>query len=278
MRIHQVSEEIKQEIVYRYVELGYGQIKAGQPFGIGAYLVKRILQEANIPIRTFSEAATLSNANRAIPVNHSYFDEQSQNMAYLLGIYASDGTVRRKNNEIKLTLQIADLSFLEMIKKELQYEGTIKTFTTKSGFDNASLTFTSKKIKEEFARYNITPNKTNTFQFPALLERKYWRDFFRGYFDGDGTVCKTGSALRLSLCSNTKNILEVFIKFFEEEYQIPPVSIYERNQEGRILYYFQYSTNATRQFYNILYYENCLCLPRKYEKYTKLVNRFSTRL
>lgn len=268
MRIQDISFETKKKIIYRYVELGYGQIKSGQPFGIGVRHVKQILQEAKIPIRNYSQAATISNKNRAKKINHNYFDKESENMAYILGLLASDGTVRKKTNEIKLTLQSLDLEILEKIKKELEYEGTIKTYTTKAGHSNSSLAFTSEKIKKSLSKYNIVPNKTISFTFPAQLQRKYWRDFFRGYFDGDGTICIAGQGLRTLLCSKTKNILEVFISFFEEEYNIPKVNIYER-EDG--LYYFQYSTKATKRFFEAFYYDNCLCLKRKYEKFKNLV-------
>ena len=36
-------------------------------------------------------------------------------------------------------------------------------------------------------------------------------------------------------------------------------------------YYFQYSSVPTRQIFDILYYNGCLCLPRKYEKYKSII-------
>lgn len=275
MRTQEISNEIKKQVIYRYQVLGYGQIKSGQPFGISDYIVKKILQEAKIPIRNFSQATTVSNKNRAISINHSYFDSENANMAYILGLLASDGTVRKDKNEIKLTLQAEDETFLNCIKTELGYEGTVKTYTTQQGYSHSTLTFTSERIKKKLAEYNIVPSKTYSFTFPAQLQRKYWLDFFRGYFDGDGTICQAGPALRFSLCSHTKNVLEVFLTFFEEEYGVKKVNIYTR-EDG--LYYFQYSTTATKQIYSFLYPKNCLCLPRKYHKYTDLMNKFSTRL
>lgn len=277
MRTVNVPQDIKDKIIYNYNVLGYGQIKSGASFGCGPHIVKSILREVNIPIRDFSHAATISNKNRAIGINHNYFDYESPNMAYILGLLASDGSVGKETNIIKLTLQAVDESFLQIIKEELEYEGEIKTYITKQGFSNSTLQFTSEKIKRTLATYNIVPSKTYTFQFPAKLQRKYWRDFFRGYFDGDGTICTAGDALRLSMISYLPNVLEVFINFFFEDYNIPKVNIQIREKEN-INYYFQYSTNAVRQFYKALYYDNCLCLPRKYDKFTELVNKFSTRL
>ena len=41
--------------------------------------------------------------------------------------------------------------------------------------------------------------------------------------------------------------------------------------ENEQAYYIQYSTTATRKIFQILYTPNCLKLPRKYEKFKKLV-------
>lgn len=276
VRTKDIPQNIKNEVINRYSVLGYGQIKTGQPWGYSVNLVKDILHEANIPIRNFSQAASQSNKNRAIQINHNYFEIETPNMAYLLGFIASDGTVRKDINEVKITLSAEDADFLQTIANELEYKGRIKTYTTQEGFSNSTLAFTSAQIKQSLAKYNIIPNKTYSFTFPTNLQRKYWRDFFRGYFDGDGTICQAGDALRLSICSYMVNILEIFIIFFAEEYNIPKVNIREKDNNHN--YYFQYSTNAVREFYKVLYYDNCLCLPRKYEKFTELVNKFSTRL
>lgn len=136
----------------------------------------------------------------------------------------------------------------------------------------SSWVLTSKQIKDRLSYYNIIPQKTFTFTFPKQLKKEYWRDFIRGYFDGDGSISSAGqSAIRFSLGSATKDVLEVIIEFFEEN-GIPKPTIYIR-QGKKPFYYFQYSTVPTRKIYDILYYDNCLCLPRKQEKYKELIVR-----
>ena len=65
-------------------------------------------------------------------------------------------------------------------------------------------------------------------------------------------------------------VLEKIIDFFYEEYSIEKVSILVQMKEHP-LYYFQYSTTATKKIFSILYKENCLKLPRKYFKFKELV-------
>ena len=67
------------------------------------------------------------------------------------------------------------------------------------------------------------------------------------------------------------NITAQWRTFFEEQ-GIPKISILETKRVNT-LYYFQYSSVSTRKIYDILYYKNCLCLPRKKDKYEQLLTQ-----
>ena len=178
----------------------------------------------------------------------------------------------KENNRIKIGLSSVDREFLVKIKEELNYEGDILDYMTSNGFLISELTFTFQQIKKDLAKYNIIPNKTFTFKFPKNLNKKYWVDFIRGYFDGDGSVSTAGNnAIRWQICSATKDVLETIINFFHEEYHIKKVSILEQPRKNSTLYYFQYSTNATKEIFSILYKKDGLKLSRKYLKFKELV-------
>ena len=269
----QLSQEVIDKIIYDYTINKYGLIKTGKNNGVGERIVRRVLLENKIHIRSRSEAAIVSNIQRRqFNVDDNYFSTENSNMAYLLGFLASDGTVDKKNNRIKIGLSSIDKEFLVKIKEELKYEGDILNYITSNGFSVSELTFTSQQIKKDLARYNIVPNKTFTFKFPKNLSKKYWIDFIRGYFDGDGSVSTAGNnAIRWQICSATKNVLETIVDFFYEEYHIKKVSILEQPRKNNTLYYFQYSTNATKEIFSILYKKNSLKLPRKYLKFKELI-------
>ncbi len=268
----QLSQKVIDKIIYDYTVNRYGLIKTGKQNGIGERIVRRILLENKIHIRSQSEAAIIANIQRRqFNLNDNYFSSENEKMAYLLGFLASDGTIDKKNNRIKIGLSSVDKDFLIMIKKELGYEGDILDYQTSNGFNVSELTFTSQQIKKDLAKYNIVPNKTFTYTFPESLNKKYWIDFIRGYFDGDGSVSTAGPhAIRWQICAANKQVLEKIIDFFYEEYGIEKVSILVQMREHP-LYYFQYSTTATKKIFSILYKENCLKLPRKYFKFKELV-------
>lgn len=270
MKKQEISKEIREKIIFNYVENKYGIIKSGKEFGLGERIVRRILQEGDIKLRTKEEALILQNKARRIMVNDNYFDTEDHNMAYILGILASDGTVRKKVNEVKLTLNENDAELLEKIKAEIDYVGNIRHYEDVKGFKNATLAFTSKKIKNKLAEYNIVPEKTLTFSFPQKLKKEYWIDFIRGYFDGDGSVGMAGEGLRWQICSATKDVLQTIVDFFEEEYEIPKVNI-QVQQRVKPLYSIQYSTNSTKKIFQILYTPESLYLERKFKKFSDIV-------
>lgn len=272
MKRTQLPKETVEGILDNYVNKGFGLIKSGKEFGVGTRVVKRVLLENNIHIRSFNEAASISGVNRRIhDVNDNYFSEENHNMAYLLGFLASDGTIRKNDNSVKIGLSSVDRDFLLTIKKEIGYQGELTDYITSNGFSVSELRFTSKQIKADLAKYNIVPNKTFIYTFPKNLKREYWIDFIRGYFDGDGSVSTASSeAIRWQVCSANPDVLNTIVDFFFEEYEIPKVNLQWQEKVHR-LYYIQYSTTATRKIFQILYTPNCLKLPRKYEKFKKLV-------
>lgn len=272
MKRTQLPKETVEGILDNYVNKGFGLIKSGKEFGVGTRVVRRVLLENNIHIRSFNEAASISGVNRRIhDVNDNYFSEENHNMAYLLGFLASDGTIRKNDNSVKIGLSSVDRDFLLTIKKEIGYQGELTDYITSNGFSISELRFTSKQIKADLAKYNIVPNKTFIYTFPKNLKREYWIDFIRGYFDGDGSVSTASSeAIRWQVCSANPDVLNTIVDFFFEEYEISKVNLQWQEKVHR-LYYIQYSTTATRKIFQILYTPNCLKLPRKYEKFKKLV-------
>ena len=236
------------------------------------YTIKQILIKNNIPIRNASQNTSLYNKKNAKKKNIKYFDTQSHNMAWLLGFIAADGCVYQNKNEIKIGLSSVDREILEKIKEELQIENKICDYETNNGFLVSELRWTCAEHKQKLFEYGIIPNKTFCLGLPLKLKKEYYIDYIRGYFDGDGSInlIQNGNALRWQICSATSEILNWIVNFFHEEYGISKVNIQEWKRKHS-LYSIQYSTNATKQIYKILYNGN-LCLERKYKHYTELIN------
>lgn len=265
--------EQEQKIIKLYTEEHRGQLYCAKAVGsTNVKKVKEVLKKYNIPIRNFAQAAAESNKNRALKKNENYFSIQSHNMAWLLGFLASDGSVSSSDNTIKIGLSAKDKDILEKIKAEVEIENKIVEYTTQDGFDCVDLHWTCAKHKQVLNEYGITPRKTFTLKPPTQLSPEYYIDYIRGYFDGDGSVnLIQGQSLRWQICSATKEILEWIVEVLYQQYNIPKVNILCDNKRKSLYYYFQYSTNATKQIHNILYTPNSLYLARKKNHFDEII-------
>lgn len=195
-----------------------------------------------------------------IYVNNNYFSTQNEQMAYWLGFLAADGNVSSRGNRIQCQLSFKDKEHLEKIHREI---GGCEVYEYFSGeYKSCGWYCYSAKIKKDLAEYGIIPQKTGTLSIPLKLEKQYWRDFIRGYFDGDGSVYKDGNGFRISITSANKEILEDINSFFEEN-SIKPSTLYKDHSNVCI----RFRSQAVIDIYNLLYYPDCLCLNRKKEKY-----------
>lgn len=260
------------ELIYNIYTNG-GTIKdCMQAVHCGQDALRTVLQELNIYKSHKDIMQKLPQNQRKYYVNDEFFTIQSSNLAYLLGFIASDGYVSKDRNEIGIGLSAVDKEHLIQFQKVIGGRN-IDEYTTNDGFDVVKWVFVSETAKTELAKYNIIPQKTFKLLPPKQLEKKYWIDYIRGYFDGDGSVNYLNQgALRWQICSATKEILQWIIDFFYEEYNIPKVNILMQMKTNP-LYYFQYSTNATKQIYNILYTEDSWYLKRKKDKFEEILKK-----
>lgn len=268
------SEQAK-TVIHFYVEEGRGKNFCAKKAGCTVRAVSKILEDNNIKIRDRKEANALSG-DRIVTLNKGYFSVQSHNMAWMLGFLAVDGTIRKGENEIKIGLSIKDKEILEKIKNEIGTDRKVKEYTTSNGFDCCQLTWTCQQHKKDLAKYNIVPAKTFILTPPYKLEEKYYLDYIRGYFDGDGSVSQIGKDKRYyrwRLCSATKKILEFTIDVFEK-YGIPPVKIHSSSNGKNILYEIEYATASSKKIYNLLYQNpNTLFLARKKNRFEELIKQ-----
>ena len=208
-----------------------------------------------------------------IYVNNNYFSEQNNRMAYIMGFFAADGNVSKNGNRIQSQLSLKDKGHLEMIQSEI---GGCEVYEYESnGYKSCGWHCCSSQIKKDLAVYGIIPHKTGTLSIPKVLDKQYWKDFIRGYFDGDGSICKDGTGFRVTITSANKEILEDINSYFEEN-GIKPSNLYKDHNNICI----RFRSQASIDIYNLLYYNDCLCLKRKKEKYIELMKEKynSTRL
>ena len=276
-------QDIVNNIIDNYINKQMGLKRSGEPYGIGEARVRAILEENNIPIRNLHDSICLSNKtdprNTIYTKDESFFSKESHNMAWVLGFLASDGNVSKDRNKIRIELSYIDEEILQRIKTTIKIENPIQFREDKKGRKLVLLGWSSKQHKEDLARYSIVPNKTFILDPPYALSHKYYLDYIRGYFDGDGTIninmCHQGrsKAIRFGICGASKPVLDWIVDVFEE-YGVPRVNPHLDSSHEKPFYSIIYSTRASRKIYKLLYgnlKEDSLYLQRKKDKYERIL-------
>lgn len=263
-----LTEEQEQQIIYNYTVLKYGQKKSGAFIPVSDKIVKKVLIKYNIPIKSIQE----TNVNKYF-INHNYFKNQTEDVGYWIGILGSDGSVNRNKNEIYIELQRQDRELLEKLNKSIENQRPVMDYVTGRGYENSKIYFYSAEIKKDLKDFKIIPNKTydKNYGFPFKLDKKYYKDYLRGLFDGDGSI-KKGNSLTWQVDSCSLEIILELQKFLKEEgidtqYTICP----KKNVDIYRLYC--YGKEKISKIYDLLYNTNStLFLKRKKDKFQEFLN------
>ena len=253
------------QLISNYYSAQHSLKQTSNHFKISIYMVKKALRETGTPIRSRKEQNIITNMNRTMKVNEDYFDLLNAENVYYLGFLAADGCVHPNRNEIKIGLSSIDEDWMITFKQDLGIERDIKKYLTTKGFEVVEICFSSAKIKEALAKYDIVPNKTfkeiSIKNIPDNLKIHY----IRGFFDGDGSFSwnKNTRQGMVKIVSHKENILK-------EIQSIMGGTIY--HFKDRNLYSLEYSTLPSIDFLNKIYQNDSRCLVRKKLKYYEFLN------
>lgn len=217
----------------------------------------------------------------------NFFYEQNPNLAYFLGWVSSDGWIQEKSNNIGIEIQQSDKKVLEDISKAMKYTRPLRLFDRERRgqgkfcrfvIENAEI----KKLLVE--KYEITPQKTTKnfcFNFQNL-DKKFWKDYIRGYFDGDGSI-KKGNSLSFQIDSASLKMILALQQAIRELDDSISLSVGERephteeeNQNLEIKHLlpiyrlYCYGENA-KKIFDLIYQDAEIYLERKHDKYLQYV-------
>jgi len=220
-------------------------------------------------------------------INKDFFKKWTLEMAYVLGFFAADGyiTVNKRGGQF-WCIQITDKKLLESIKEVIEAEHKINIRLPNKNKLNESIIYRlqigSIEMCDDLRKLGFSQRKTKSLVIPNI-PKKYFSDFVRGYFDGDGSIWmgkihkerKTKhNVLKLTFTSCSYE----FIKELQNK-------LFFFGLEGGCIYRpknknfsrLQFSTLNALKLYNFMYnssiQENNLFLNRKkvvFEKYMRL--------
>lgn len=221
-------------------------------------------------------------------VNKDFFKKWSREMAYVLGFFAADGyiTVNKRGGQF-WSIQIVDKDLLQKIKETVDSDHKISTMLrrdkiiSKKIYKIFRLQIGSKEMCNDLRKLGMRENKTKSLSVPDVPQ-KYFFDFVRGYFDGDGNVWK--GLLHKERKTQTLTIFVMFtscslnfltvLRLKIREFGIKGGSIYKaKGNYYRLLFSCLDSMKLFKFMYNKL--DNELFLERKrivFKKYVILKN------
>ena len=194
------------------------------------------------------------------------------NLAYIVGLLATDGNLSNDGRHINLTSK--DKEQIETFARILNLDN--KVSLKKSGYSPSQtsyfLQFGNVKFYKFLIEIELTPNKTKTIG-KLKIPKRYFPDFLRGHFDGDGCTYsyfdkrwKNSFMLYTSFTSASEEHLKWIEKEIFDFYGLKG-SI---GLHGSTFFNLRYAKKASIKLLKIIYYnDRVTCLKRKWLKIKK---------
>ena len=205
--------------------------------------------------------------------NENYFENiDSEDKAYWLGFIWADGYIT-ESQDFGIEIAIKDIQHLEKLQRDLESNTIIRKRQKESyGKINESciLEFRNKKIVQDLEEIGMIPNKTYNLPIPNIPE-KFYTDFIRGFFDGDGTyVLNTQNHNKeISCVCYCKNFLE----WIQQNFESNNINSFLSKKNNKHLYILRiYDSSSILKYYYTYWDGANHFLDRKKEKMEQIYN------
>lgn len=269
-RPKRVFSEEEDKIIIEELAKGTGYNQVGRIIHCDKSLIARRAQELQCFVHSYR------HKNRDMIEN--YFEViDSEEKAYFLGLLYTDGNVRRvreSSKQVRLQLQLQDEPIIQKFKEALNADCQI-LYDKRPGKECAGIEITNQKLFDDLGKYGIVPNKTYESKSLPNVSQDLIIPFLRGLFDGDGVFAfannyEDASVGYIAYYENEVKQFQEYIDYFigKEEHNAirhkddNTGSNYNCSWRGR---------NQVLRILTLLYRNATIYLPRKYEKYQRLL-------
>lgn len=203
--------------------------------------------------------------------NEDYFKFiDNEEKAYWLGFIAADGWVSHASygSEFGIQLQIQDKNHLKKLNKSINGNLKVKELEEVCNlngkiYKSCVLRIYNKKFVSNLEKWGINSKKTYYMKIPNIDDNLI-RHYIRGFFDGDGCVCK--SEMSADFTSANLSLLEELRSILNQN-DIKSYICQERENTYRLR--IGGLINCDR-FYRYMYENANIYLDRKYNKMKKV--------
>ena len=239
--------------------VGASAKEAAAQFGYSRQTGENVLKRRGIPIRPFTES------HRHYSLDERFFDRiDTPDKAYWLGFLTADGIIG--DRFVRIHLQLGDAEHLSKFAVSLRSEQPVSfrenTSSNGTSARQAMIIINSIKLAQSLHRLGVTSRKTFIVRPCEEVPETLLADYWRGVFDGDGSISRSGvlhMKWQLSLVGNqamVEGFREFIARFVHSNASVRPTSSIFR------VAYFGY--DKPRAVARILYENATIYLDRKY--------------
>lgn len=258
------TQQIDQAIQH-YAE-GMSQAAIGELLGVSGNAIKGLLQRRGIQARTISEA------KRRLPCNHHYFDEPlDETHAYWIGFLLADGFISEgqpgRSPRVSVRLCADDRGHLEKLAKALGSGHAILTVEEANGAQSVQLSIASPELAGSLQSYNVLPRKSADHLFSDRIPSDLLPHYFRGYFDGNGSIARHKRSQWAINNTASESFLEHFLQWIDDRIGGNRARITHSWGIHRVAWS---GTHRCREILDLMYADATVFLDRKMSQYQEL--------
>lgn len=177
------------EKIIKLYKSGLSYDKLCAIIGLSDRAIRNVLMKHGIALNPIGR-------RRIHKVNEDIFKTWSNDMAWVLGLFITDGHVNKKVHSVYLAQKDEDL-----LRKVAKLRDANPTIAQGTGTRTTPmLIINSKIIKQDLERLGVKPNKSYSVAFPNVPE-EFLPAFVRGVIDGDGWVQNRGYVMNVTTAS-----------------------------------------------------------------------------
>jgi hypothetical protein len=247
--------------------------------------ITRLLKKYKIRVRTRSQARREALKQGKLPheyheINETFFKSWSPEMAYVLGLYATDGCISELHGTKTITLASVDLELLQKIQFSLSSTYPIRNRSNNKNSNIYVFSFANEEMFQDLLDLGVTPRKSLTIAFPNVPSN-YIRHYIRGVFDGDGSVGiekKAGNRvprLRVTFTSASRDFIYPLNESIHCDAGVSLRKIYKYGNAYRLIYLGEESLSLFYYLYHNV--PEKMYLERKYNKFKEWILKWGKR-